>query len=247
MKRLIFTVLTVSMALSSLSALGATSLKTPRDKLSYAMGAVTGQALKAGKFDIDPTIFCAGLVDFQSGKKKTLMTTTEVKQTIQAFQQKQMAEAEKARQQQSLENAKQGESFIANYAKQPGVKKIPVSLPGKTKPTQLLYKVIHAAKTKGHSPSLTDEVTVNYEGRSIDGKVFDSSYKRGKPVTFPLSGLIKGWQSVLTHMQPEDTWEVVVPSDLAYGTYGAPPSIGPNETLIFKLNLVSVSKKAAKK
>ena len=120
---------------------------------------------------------------------------------------------------------------MAKNKSQPGVK---------TLASGLQYKVIKAGQ--GKAPSASDSVTVNYEGKLINGTVFDSSYKRNKPITFPVNGVIKGWQTVLTMMKPGATWEVAIPANLAYGAAGVPGSeIGPNETLLFKINLVSVN------
>ena len=106
-------------------------------------------------------------------------------------------------------------------------------------PSGLQYQVITAGE--GQSPTMADKVTVNYEGTLLDGTVFDSSYKRNKPITFPVGGVIKGWQEALTHMKPGATWVVYIPSDLAYGQAGAPGgAIGPNAVLRFKINLISV-------
>jgi len=104
----------------------------------------------------------------------------------------------------------------------------------------LQYKIITPGK--GSHPTDADMVTVHYEGKLIDGTVFDSSYKRGEPITFPVNGVIQGWVEALKLMQPGATWELYIPSALAYGEQGAPPSIGPNQALIFKVNLLEVKK-----
>lgn len=104
----------------------------------------------------------------------------------------------------------------------------------------LQYKIL--SEGKGAKPTLNDIVTVNYEGRLVDGTVFDSSYKRGQPATFQVSGVIPGWTEALQMMPVGSTWELYIPAALAYGRDGMPPVIGPNETLIFKVNLISVKK-----
>lgn len=124
-----------------------------------------------------------------------------------------------------------GATFLAANAKKPGVV---------TLPDGLQYKVI--TEGKGEKPGLNDVVTVHYMGTLVDGKEFDSSYKRGEPATFPVAGVIAGWTEALQLMSAGSTWELYIPSNLAYGEQGAPPAIGPNETLIFKVQLLSVKK-----
>jgi FKBP-type peptidyl-prolyl cis-trans isomerase FklB len=122
-----------------------------------------------------------------------------------------------------------GEMFLNANKKKPGVV---------TLADGLQYKIIKAGK--GRKPTQTDAVTVNYEGKLVDGTVFDSSYKRGEPISFPVNGVIPGWTEALKLMPVGSTWELFIPSNLAYGENGAPPSIGPNETLIFKVELLAV-------
>jgi FKBP-type peptidyl-prolyl cis-trans isomerase FklB len=124
-----------------------------------------------------------------------------------------------------------GDAFLTANKSRPGIV---------TLPDGLQYKVL----TQGNGPQPTDKdtVTVNYAGTLIDGTEFDSSYKRGQPATFPVSGVIQGWTEALKLMKEGSTWELYIPSSLAYGESGAPPVIGPNETLIFKVNLIKVNK-----
>ena len=126
-------------------------------------------------------------------------------------------------------NKQAGETFLAENAKKEGV--ITLS-------NGMQYKVLTAGT--GAKPLLSDTVTVNYEGKLINGQVFDSSYQRGQSISFPLSGVIEGWQQGLQLMKTGATWELYIPSDLAYGSRGAPGAIGPNETLIFKVNLIAI-------
>ena len=129
-------------------------------------------------------------------------------------------------------NGKQaGEAFLMANKTKPGVV---------TLKDGLQYKIITPGN--GASPTAADTVTVNYAGTLIDGTEFDSSYKRGEPATFPVSGVIPGWTEALQLMKPGATWMLYIPADLAYGDQGAPPSIGPNETLIFKVELLNVKK-----
>lgn len=126
-------------------------------------------------------------------------------------------------------NKAEGEAFLAANKEKPGVVVLPDGLQ---------YKVITAGQ--GDKPTVKDTVTVDYSGKLINGKEFDSSYKRGEPATFQLAGVIPGWTEALQLMKVGSTWELYIPAELAYGEFGAPPSIGPNETLIFKVTLVSI-------
>jgi FKBP-type peptidyl-prolyl cis-trans isomerase FklB len=123
------------------------------------------------------------------------------------------------------------EAFLAANKKKPGV----ISLAD-----GLQYKVIKDGK--GVSPTDSDTVVVDYAGKLVDGTEFDSSYKRGQPATFPVSAVIPGWTEALKLMKPGAEWELYIPAALAYGEQGAPPSIGPNQALIFKVHLISVKK-----
>ncbi len=126
-------------------------------------------------------------------------------------------------------NLTAGDAFLAANKKKPGVV---------TLADGLQYKILKAGK--GAKPTATDTVTVNYAGRLVNGTEFDSSYKRGEPTSFPVNGVIPGWTEALQLMTPGSTWELYIPASLAYGERGAPPSIGPNETLIFKVELIKV-------
>ncbi len=199
--------------------------------MSYSIGVMTGRAFKARTISIDTQSYIDG---FKAGftDSKTRMTNDQMKQVLTTYRQQEMAKRTKEMQEKATENSKSGGSFLTANKAKPGVE---------TTPSGLQYKVIDAGS--GNSPKATDQVTVDYEGKLVDGTVFDSSYKRGKPATFPVNGVIKGWQEALQMMKPGATWEVVIPGDLAYGKMGMPGTpIGPNATLIFKIHLVSVGK-----
>lgn len=230
MKKLIIPILGVTL-LTGTVAQAATSLKTKEDKLSYSMGVMTGRAFKVHDIEINPKAFSSGLEDGITGKK-TKMSEKAIHDTLAAFQKDSMKKMQAKVKKMAKKNSKAGEAFLAANKKKPGVK---------TTANGLQYKIIKPGK--GKSPTLNDTVTVNYEGKLINGKVFDSSYQRGKPATFSVKGVIKGWQQALTMMKPGAVWELYVPPKLGYGERGAPGIIGPNETLIFKVNLISVKKK----
>jgi FKBP-type peptidyl-prolyl cis-trans isomerase FklB len=128
-------------------------------------------------------------------------------------------------------NKAAGEKFLATNKAKEGVV---------TLPSGLQYKVI--TEGKGEKPSAQDTVTVNYEGKLLDGTVFDSSYQRGQPATFQVSDVIPGWVEALQLMKTGSTWEIYIPSQLAYGEQGAGQTIGPNQTLIFKVELLGIKK-----
>lgn len=128
-------------------------------------------------------------------------------------------------------NKTAGEAFLQANKSKPGVV---------TLPDGLQYKIL--TEGKGTQPTDQDTVTVNYAGTLIDGTEFDSSYKRGQPMTFKVNQVIPGWVEALKLMKPGSTWELYIPSDLAYGERGAAPIIGPNQVLIFKVNLIDVKK-----
>ena len=130
------------------------------------------------------------------------------------------------------QNKKEGEAFLSANKKKEGVV---------TLPSGLQYQVIKPGT--GKKPKAADTVTVHYRGTLISGKEFDSSYRRGKPVTFPVNGVIRGWIEALQLMQEGAKWQLFIPSDLAYGQRGAGPDIGPNATLVFEVELISVQEK----
>ncbi len=206
-----------------------TSLKTKKDKVSYVIGVNVGKGMQQQSIDIDPDIFAKGLKDAMTGAK-TAMTDEEMRQVLTAFQ-KEMAEKQAEKMKVVAEkNKKEGEAFLAANKKKKGVK---------TLPSGLQYKVIKEGT--GEMPKLTDTVTTNYRGTLIDGTEFDSSYKRGQPAKFPVKGVIAGWTEALQLMKVGSTWQLFIPSSLAYGERGAGNIIGPNATLIFDIELISIN------
>ncbi len=206
-----------------------TSLKTKKDKVSYVIGVNVGKGMQQQSIDIDPDIFAKGLKDAMTGAK-TAITDEEMRQVLTAFQ-KEMAEKQAEKMKVVAEkNKKEGEAFLAANKKKKGVK---------TLPSGLQYKVIKEGT--GEMPKLTDTVTTNYRGTLIDGTEFDSSYKRGQPAKFPVKGVIAGWTEALQLMKVGSTWQLFIPSSLAYGERGAGNIIGPNATLIFDIELISIN------
>jgi FKBP-type peptidyl-prolyl cis-trans isomerase FklB len=203
------------------------ALKNQKEKVSYIIGMDIGSNLKKQSIDIDPNILAKGVKDALSGAKP-LLTEQEIQETMVAFQKEMMAkQAEVAK-----KNKAEGEAFLAENKKKEGVK---------TLPSGLQYKVIKAGT--GKKPKLTDTVTTHYRGTLINGTEFDSSYKRGQPVSFPVSGVIPGWTEALQLMEVGAKWQLFIPSNLGYGEKGAGNVIGPNETLIFEIELISIQEK----
>lgn len=204
------------------------TLKTQKDKVSYIIGLNIGSSMKRQSVDVDPNLLLKGLKDGLSGSKP-LMSNDEMRKTMTAFSQEMKKKHDEEMKKLGEKNKEEGEKFLAANKKKKGVV---------TLPSGLQYKIIK--KGKGKSPTINDIVTVNYRGTLVDGKEFDSSYKRGKPATFPVKGVIKGWTEALQLMKPGAKWELFIPSDLAYGARGAGATIGPDSTLIFEVELLSV-------
>jgi len=207
-------------------------LKTQKDKVSYSIGMDIGTTLKKQELDVDPAILARGIRDSMSGQKP-LMTDQEMRDTITTFQKEMMAKQQEQTKQMGEKNKKQGEAFLAENKKKEGVK---------TLPSGLQYKVIKAGK--GKKPKATDTVTTHYRGTLIDGTEFDSSISRGKPASFPVNVVIPGWTEALQLMEEGAKWQLFIPSNLAYGDRGTPGGpIGPNATLIFDIELISIQEK----
>lgn len=210
-------------------------LKTDKDKASYAFGLNMGKGMKRDSVDLDPAIFVRGMKDgLASGK--TLLTDDEVKSVIMAFQANLRKVQQEKFQALSDTNKKTGEEFLAQNKTKEGV----VALP-----SGLQYKILQEGS--GPKPAATDTVDCNYRGTLLDNTEFDSSTKHGgKPATFPVTGVIRGWTEALQLMPVGSKWQLFVPSDLAYGIRGNPGGgIGPNAALVFEVELVSIHPKPA--
>ena len=217
----------VALLTMAVSITGTAQTKTKKDKDSYSIGVNIGKNFKGQDLDIDFNVLLKGMKDGFTGAKLE-MTDDEINDTLMAIRKEaQTRQTEKAAK-QGAENKKKGDEFLAANAKKDSV----ISLPD-----GLQYKIVHDGT--GKSPTLEDSVTVNYRGSLTDGTEFDSSYKRGKPATFVLSNVIKGWQEALQMMKPGSIWHVVIPSNLAYGDRGMGNVIAPNAVLVFDVELIS--------
>ena len=231
------TVLILTICLSAgvpLFAQDTNQLTDPKSRVSYAIGMMTGRQWKQQEVEFDPDVYVRGIKDALAGAP--LLTPEQAQQAIDAYRKEYMAKMQQKRLEQATANKTIGEAFLATNKSMPGIKTLSVTLPdGKT--SELQYLVL--TNGAGPKPTATDTVNVNYRGTLIDGTEFDSSYKRGQPTTFPVTGVIKGWTEALQLMPTGSKWQLFIPSDLAYGEQGR-PSIPPNSTLIFEVELVSI-------
>jgi FKBP-type peptidyl-prolyl cis-trans isomerase len=203
-----------------------------KEKISYAIGMNIGNNIKRQAIDVDVDTMAKAINDVVSGKPLRF-TEQEAQQAMMAMQTQLQAKREEENKKAAAKNKSEGEDFLAENAKKPDVK---------TTASGLQYKVI--TEGSGESPKTTNTVTAHYRGRLINGTEFDSSYKRGQPMDFPVTGVIPGWTEALQLMKPGAKWELYIPSNLAYGERGS-RNIGPNSTLIFEIELVAVKSSPA--
>ncbi|MDZ7659103.1 FKBP-type peptidyl-prolyl cis-trans isomerase [Fodinibius sp.] len=214
------------------SSSGDISLETEADSLSYSLGFQNGQFMTESGMgeEIDPELVKAGL-EQALNKKEGLLSDMEMKQAIQKFQIEARQKAQQKKIEEGQGNKKEGEEFLAENKDKEGVK---------VTDSGLQYKVLEEGT--GESPTEEDKVRVDYEGALIDGTVFDSSYDRGQPATFPVNRVIPGWTEGLQMMKEGAKYKFFIPGDLAYGQNPPPRSqIGVNETLIFEVELLEVN------
>lgn len=212
-------------------------LTTLNEKVSYIFGINIGQQFQSQQIELDPDAVAQAIRDVNAGEDPRL-SDEEMQAAMDAFQQEYEAKITELQAEEQAkfaaaaeENRRAGEEFLKANAEKEGVV---------TLPSGLQYKMIEEGE--GESPEATDTVTVHYRGTLIDGTVFDSSYDRGQPVSFPLAHVIPGWTEGLQHMKEGSKYELYIPSDLAYGPGGSGQVIGPNETLIFEVELLDIEK-----
>ncbi len=202
----------------------AADLDSNKQKISYIMGLQTANQIKSQGVDLDVNAFAMAVKDSLADKPSRL-DKTEISKAVEQYQQEQ-AQIEQERAAQTL---KEGRKFLKANKSSEGVVELP---------SGLQYKVIQAGS--GKSPGPDDTVEVNYRGTLIDGTEFDSSYKRGKSISFKVTGVIKGWTEALQLMKEGAKWQLFIPSELAYGERGSGRTIGPNSTLVFEVELIKV-------
>jgi FKBP-type peptidyl-prolyl cis-trans isomerase FklB len=206
-------------------------LKTDKQKQSYAIGLNIGKNMQKDGVEIDSAAMLRGIKDAVAGGK-VLMTDEEIKTTLTALAGDLKKKQELKIAAESSANKTAGDAFLAANKAKPGV----VALP-----SGLQYKILKQGD--GPKPTTADQVTCNYKGTLLNGKEFDSSYKRGEPATFPVGQVIKGWTEALQLMPVGSKWELYIPADLAYGSKQAGPDITPGSTLVFEVELLSIKPK----
>ena len=223
--------LAICSGFSTLQAKEIKRLITEKDKVSYSIGLNIGKSFQQQSIDINVAALMKGVEDAIKGSGQ-LLTDAEIREVMTTFQKRMMAKKENQDKEKAGKNLTEGKAFLEKNKTRKGVT---------TLPSGLQYEVMRQGK--GAKPTLTDTVMTNYKGTLISGQEFDSSYKRGKPTTFPVNGVIKGWTEALQLMKTGAKWKLYVPSDLAYGPRSTGPTIGPNSTLIFEIELVEIKSK----
>jgi FKBP-type peptidyl-prolyl cis-trans isomerase len=208
-------------------------LATQKDKFSYALGMNLGANLHKQSVPVDPNLVMRGLKDALAGGK-TALTDDQARAALMEVQTEMRKKQQEQLQQAGGANKKEGDAFLAANKSKDGV----VALP-----SGLQYKTL--TQGTGPKPTASDSVVCNYRGTLINGTEFDSSYKRGQPATFPVGGVIKGWTEALQLMPVGSKWQLFIPADLAYGERSPAPEIGPDSTLIFEVELLSIQAKSA--
>jgi FKBP-type peptidyl-prolyl cis-trans isomerase FklB len=203
-------------------------LNTLKEKISYIIGRDMAANFSKQGIEIEANQLLAGLQDAMAGKPSQL-SAEETQKTMMQLQEEMEQKFQEKAGKAGEANKKEGQDFLAANKNKEGIH---------TLPSGLQYEILQEGT--GKTPTRTDQVTTHYKGTLIDGTVFDSSYERGQPATFPVNGVIAGWTQALMLMKEGAKWRLYVPSDLAYGAQGAGADIGPNATLIFDVELLQV-------
>jgi FKBP-type peptidyl-prolyl cis-trans isomerase len=225
---MLFIISGITTAQDDATSASATAGWSESQKVSYILGTQIGDFSKQSELEVSLDLFAQGLNDVIKGSELA-MTQTEIATSMASVQQKAQEKLQAAKEAAGIENTRKGLAFLGANKKKPGVKETA---------SGLQYKVITMGE--GAKPKATDKVKVHYSGTLIDGKEFDSSYKRNQPAEFGLNQVIKGWTEGLQLMNVGSKYEFYIPSKLAYGPNG-PASIGPNQTLIFTVELLDIT------
>jgi FKBP-type peptidyl-prolyl cis-trans isomerase FklB len=228
MKKFIVVALMLSIGGGTILAQTKTAPKTKKEKVSYGIGVNIGKNMKMQGLDIDQGYLTQGIKDGLNNSK-TAMSDKDMDETMKSFQQEMSTKMQAKQKIEGDKNKKEGEAFLEANKKKDGVI---------TLPSGLQYKILKEGS--GVKPTATQTVKCNYRGTLIDGKEFDSSYKRGEPTEFPVGQVIKGWTEALQLMPVGSKWQLFIPSNLAYGENGGGSMIGPNAVLIFDIELISI-------
>jgi len=223
-KKILALIMLTSFLLHFSTVWAGTELKTAKQKLSYAMGIYFSQSVVQQKADLDIDAFTQAVNDVLSNADLK-MTQQEIQTALSKYQGQLVSERDAA----AGGNKVKGEKFLADNKKKEGVVELE---------SGLQYKIVKQGD--GGKPAKDSSVKVHYHGMLINGEVFDSSYDRGEPITLSLNQVIKGWQEAVPMMNVGSKWQIYVPSELAYGDRGG-GSIGPNETLIFDIELLAIN------
>lgn len=202
--------------------------KSQIEKVSYIIGLDIGRNLSSQGIDVEAQALAQGITDAVRDADPK-MSDSEIQAVMTAFQTEMEAKQAQVQADASAKNTQDGRAFLEINRMKDGVVVLP---------SGLQYREVKAGT--GRSPKPSDKVTTHYRGTLIDGTVFDSSYDRGEPATFPVNGVIAGWTEALQLMKEGSVWELFIPSNLAYGTRGAGGKIGPNATLVFTVELLTV-------
>lgn len=205
-------------------------LETERAQVSYMVGMDIAKSLDQIKGDIDVDTLAQGMAD-AFAKKGVKLTEEQANQIRSAFTQKLQERTVAKQMEDARKNLAEGEAFLAANKGKPNVR---------TTESGLQYQVLRAGA--GAKPASTDTVKVNYKGTLLNGETFDSSYDRGQPAEFALNQVIPGWTEGVGLMQVGSKFKFWLPSGIAYGANGQPPSIGPNATLVFEVELIEIVK-----
>jgi FKBP-type peptidyl-prolyl cis-trans isomerase len=209
-------------------------MQSRKDKISYAFGVDLARDIQRQKDEVNVDLMMRALTDTLAGKP-LVMTDEEVKATLKKFEEEQKHDYEHAKSMIGERNKREGETFFSENAKKDGVV---------TLPSGLQYKILKQAD--GKKPAIDDQVVCHYRGMLVDGTEFDSSYKRNEPVTLPVRSIMAGWTQALQLMPVGSKWQIVIPPQLAYGEKIV-AGLGPNATLIFEVELLSIKDKSQDK